>query len=313
MNAIPDETLLSALSIPGTHESLSLHGGPLLKRQVWTLDTQLKLGIRYFDMHVGIWLFNQKHISVSDSHWLFGQKIHFDEALGIFVNFLNVHRSETVLVKVTLHGLYKRKVREFMMNLIEKYRNNIWMKLSVPNMQQARGKIVLLQSDTFSIGTNNHDSYFFENGKLINVEVKIRNIKSQLCGHYIVLTNSAASAYRSPNTRAQKVNKQIYSFVDQHKKSSTNQGCIGVLSMDFPSVELIKNIIEIKPCNCKHQLEQHLHLTSQHLGQTGTQLKHHLDQSQKQQIEQHLGQSWKEELRQHLHQTLASLGLILNQ
>ncbi|XP_029299576.1 uncharacterized protein LOC115016051 [Cottoperca gobio] len=56
MRFIPDETPVSAISIPGTHESLSLHGGPLDKCQVWTLKDQLNVGIRYFEMHAGIWL-----------------------------------------------------------------------------------------------------------------------------------------------------------------------------------------------------------------------------------------------------------------
>ncbi|XP_034456201.1 uncharacterized protein LOC117770658 [Hippoglossus hippoglossus] len=125
MKSVPDETLISALSIPGTHESLSLHGGPLAKCQVWTLDKQLNLGVRYFDLHVGI---------------------------------------------------------------------------------------------------------------------------------------CAASRLSRPKTLAQTLNKQLDNFVVQHEKSSSNQGCLGVLSMNFPSADLIKNIIQLKPCNCiqKQQLRQHL-------------------------------------------------------
>ncbi|XP_047200192.1 1-phosphatidylinositol phosphodiesterase-like [Hippoglossus stenolepis] len=194
MKSVPDETLISALSIPGTHESLSLHGGPLAKCQVWTLDKQLNLGVRYFD----------------------------------------------------LHG----KVTKLMTELIDKNRNKIWTKSSIPNMQQVRGNIVLLQSDTFYRGIENQESTFFENKKLINVEAKIRNIKSQLCDHHVVLTDSAASRLSRPKTLAQTLNKQLDNFVVQHEKSSSNQGCLGVLSMNFPSADLIKNIIQLKPCNC---------------------------------------------------------------
>uniref|UniRef100_A0A3B4TTU4 Phosphatidylinositol-specific phospholipase C X domain-containing protein n=1 Tax=Seriola dumerili TaxID=41447 RepID=A0A3B4TTU4_SERDU len=248
MKSIPDETPLSAISIPGTHGSLSLYGGPLAKCQVWTLDKQLKVGLRFFDVHAGIWLQTQDDIYIWDSHWMLSQHIRFDEALRIIFNFLNVHSSETVLLKVTLHGVFKRKVVRLMKKVIEKYRNKIWTGLSVPNMQQARGKIVLLQSDTFRPGAKNSFSLFFENHQLINVEDKIRKLKPHLCDHHIVLTDSAASRFNSPKWLAQTINKQLNDFVVQHMKSSLNQGCLGVLSMNFPSVDLIKKIIQIKQC-----------------------------------------------------------------
>ncbi|XP_053302331.1 1-phosphatidylinositol phosphodiesterase [Pleuronectes platessa] len=272
MKSVPDETLISALSIPGTHESLSLHGGPLAKCQVWTLDQQLNLGVRYFDLHVGLWLSNQKYLYIRDSHWMFWQHAHLDEVLRIIFNFLNTHTSESVLVKVTLHGLYQGRATKLMTELIDKNRNKIWNKSSIPNMQQVRGNIVLLQSDTFNPGIENQESMFFENKKLINVEDKIRNIKSHLCDHHVVLTDTAASALSRPKTLAQTLNKQLVNFVVQHKKSSSNQGCLGVLSMNFPSADLIKNIIQLKPCNCvkgakigdggrKIQLKKPLHWT----------------------------------------------------
>nr|XP_046274200.1 flocculation protein FLO11-like [Scatophagus argus] len=249
MKSIDDETLVSAVSIPGTHESLSLYGGPLAIGQVWKLDTQLKAGLRYFDVHAGIWLPTQKDIYIRDSHWMFWQRIQFDEVLKIIFNFLEENSSETVLLKVILHGFYKTKVTELMKKMILKLKNKIWTKLSVPKMQEARGKIVLLQS-TFHDGTQNKESFFFENNKLKNVENKIQRIKSHLCDNQIVLTETTTSFLQSPKRLAKAVNKELYNFVVAHKKSSPNEGCIGVLSMNFPSADLIKNIIELKPCDC---------------------------------------------------------------
>ncbi|XP_054462549.1 1-phosphatidylinositol phosphodiesterase-like [Anoplopoma fimbria] len=149
MKDIPENTPVSAIAIPGTHESLSLHGGPLVKCQIWTLEDQLNVGIRYFDVHAGIWLPNQKHIYVQDRHWMFWQHIRLDEVLPIILDFLK---------------------------------------------------------DT--------------------------------------------SRIKSPKMFAKKVNKQLYNFVVQHKNSSLNQGCLGVLSMNFPSADLIQNIIQLKTCSC---------------------------------------------------------------
>ncbi|XP_070702945.1 uncharacterized protein [Pempheris klunzingeri] len=95
MKSIPDDTPVSAISIPGTHESLSLYGGPLATCQVWNLEKQLKMGLRYFDLHAGIWLPNQKHIYIRDSHWMFWQHTDFGEVLKIIFSFLKDHGSET--------------------------------------------------------------------------------------------------------------------------------------------------------------------------------------------------------------------------
>ncbi|XP_059920798.1 LOW QUALITY PROTEIN: uncharacterized protein LOC132467494 [Gadus macrocephalus] len=45
MKAVEDSSRLSALSIPGSHDSLSLDGGSLARHQAWPLDLQLRAGI----------------------------------------------------------------------------------------------------------------------------------------------------------------------------------------------------------------------------------------------------------------------------
>ena len=42
MKAVEDSSRLSALSIPGSHDSLSLDGGTLARHQAWPLDLQLR-------------------------------------------------------------------------------------------------------------------------------------------------------------------------------------------------------------------------------------------------------------------------------
>uniref|UniRef100_A0A3Q1HMN8 Uncharacterized protein n=1 Tax=Anabas testudineus TaxID=64144 RepID=A0A3Q1HMN8_ANATE len=224
MQSIPNETLLSAITIPGTHESLSLHGGPLAVCQVWTLDQQLKVGLRYFDIHTGIWIYTQKHI---------------------ILNFLNEHSSETVLLKVTVHWFHKDKVKTMINELIEQHKDKIWTKSSVPTLQQARGKIILLQSETFTAGAENHKSFFLMKNMLLHVEKKIKRIKSVLCNESIILTDSAASVFSSPRSLAKRFNTQLYDFLNQHKDTSLNQGCLGIFSMNFPGVDLIKSITDM--------------------------------------------------------------------
>ncbi|MCB2615736.1 phosphatidylinositol-specific phospholipase C, partial [Listeria monocytogenes] len=57
MSALPDTTNLAALSIPGTHDTMSYHGDitwtltkPLAQPQTMSLYQQLEAGIRYIDI-----------------------------------------------------------------------------------------------------------------------------------------------------------------------------------------------------------------------------------------------------------------------
>ncbi|XDV40860.1 hypothetical protein PO909_009859, partial [Leuciscus waleckii] len=52
METLDNETLISTLTIPGSHDAMALYGGPLAKCQAWSLEDQLKAGIRYFDLRV---------------------------------------------------------------------------------------------------------------------------------------------------------------------------------------------------------------------------------------------------------------------
>ncbi|MEQ2164756.1 hypothetical protein GOODEAATRI_010082 [Goodea atripinnis] len=249
MRSIPDETPISAIAIPGTHESLTLRGGPLAVSQVWTLEKQLRVGVRYLDIHAGIWLPTSTDISVRDANWMFSQGITLATVFIKVFDFLDTHRSEAVLMKVTLHGLYKDKVAQMVKKLIEKFKRRIWTKVSVPKLEQVRGKIIFLQNVRFPWGTENHKSYFFESNELKDVERKIKHIKWHLCGHYILLTETAAAAHRRPKTLAKSINEQLYDFVSKWKGSPI-KGCVGILSMDFPNANLIRNIIQLGVCAC---------------------------------------------------------------
>jgi hypothetical protein len=50
MREIKGTTMISELSLPGTHDSLSLYGGDAVENQVWTITKQLEAGIRFFDL-----------------------------------------------------------------------------------------------------------------------------------------------------------------------------------------------------------------------------------------------------------------------
>uniref|UniRef100_A0A3Q3AHY1 Phosphatidylinositol-specific phospholipase C X domain-containing protein n=1 Tax=Kryptolebias marmoratus TaxID=37003 RepID=A0A3Q3AHY1_KRYMA len=236
-------TPVSAVSIPGSHESLKLYGGPLAVCQVWTLDQQLRAGLRFFDIHAGFWLPTQTDLSIRDSNWKFWQNSRLDEVFRKILHFLDSHQTEAVLLRVTLHGFYKERAVQLVKKLIKKNENRFWTKHSVPKMKDARGKIVFLQNKMFPVGAENQKLFFFEFNKLKDVEGKVRRIRTRFCGQNIVLTENPARSLRSPKSLARSVNKQLKEFLQNHRRTSSNLGCLGVLSLDFPGPDLIQDII----------------------------------------------------------------------
>ncbi|KAL1258706.1 hypothetical protein QQF64_009283 [Cirrhinus molitorella] len=84
MESLDDEKLMSDITIPGTH------GGPSVECQSWSLEDQLKAGIRYFDLTVS-------GDKLKVVYGLFSQHTTFFEVFNIIKDFLSKFQTETVL------------------------------------------------------------------------------------------------------------------------------------------------------------------------------------------------------------------------
>jgi hypothetical protein len=102
MRALPDGRSLAALSIPGTHETMSIHGGALTQTQEdygdggGTLTAQLNAGIRMIDIRT--------RVNTGDTftihHGATYQNANFDDVLGRLADFLGAHPRETVVMRL---------------------------------------------------------------------------------------------------------------------------------------------------------------------------------------------------------------------
>ncbi|HWS36668.1 MAG TPA: phosphatidylinositol-specific phospholipase C [Actinoplanes sp.] len=92
---------LAALSIPGTHETLSIHGGDYTQTQenhgnsAATLTTQLDAGIRAIDVRARV---NEGN-TFTIHHGAVYQQANFDDVLNRLASFLSAHPGETVLLR----------------------------------------------------------------------------------------------------------------------------------------------------------------------------------------------------------------------
>lgn len=96
MRDIPDDTPVTALSIPGTHDSGCI-GGPLGVAQTQNLDLvhQLDAGIRFLDIRLAQY---QDDLVVHHDVVCMGKT--YTEVLDICAGFLKEHPSETILMSV---------------------------------------------------------------------------------------------------------------------------------------------------------------------------------------------------------------------
>lgn len=102
MGSVPDSRSLAALSIPGTHETMSIHGGAIAQTQEnfgdsgGTLAAQFNAGIRMIDIRARIETGN----SLVIHHGTYYQNANFDDVLTTIGTFLDNHPGETVLMRL---------------------------------------------------------------------------------------------------------------------------------------------------------------------------------------------------------------------
>jgi hypothetical protein len=102
MRGLTDSRSLAGLSIPGTHETMSIHGGAWTQTQEdfgdggGTLAAQLTAGIRMIDIRARV---NDGN-TFTIHHGATYQNANFDDVLGRLAAFLAAHPGETVLMRL---------------------------------------------------------------------------------------------------------------------------------------------------------------------------------------------------------------------
>ncbi|XP_048009876.1 1-phosphatidylinositol phosphodiesterase-like [Megalobrama amblycephala] len=250
METLDDEKLISKITIPGTHESLALHGGPLAECQSWSLENQLKAGIRYFDLRVS-------GFELIVMHGPIYQHTTLSEVLITIRKFLSEFTTETVLVRVKPIFPMKGKVQNLVENEI-KNAKDIWVKPSVPRIGEVRGKIVFVQKNSFKLGIILSETDKKGDYKVTNVKVKEEKIKKHLeeaanqcrTGSALSLSYSSGTSLGTymliwilPNGLAKQINPCLYDHLEKEFKNNSKP-CFGIIAMDFPGLDLIQTVIK---------------------------------------------------------------------
>ncbi|UKB85446.1 phosphatidylinositol-specific phospholipase C [Chryseobacterium sp. MEBOG06] len=153
MGKVNQKNSLKALSIPGTHDSgtYKISSAAFGARcQNYDIQQQLENGIRFLDIR----LVNSSYSSdpLSLYHGIISCDVTFGEVLNACQTFLKNHPSETVLMSVN-NEKSGQDISENFMYYLKKYNGLYYQGNSVPDLGQAKGKIVFFYR--FDLNTGN--------------------------------------------------------------------------------------------------------------------------------------------------------------
>jgi hypothetical protein len=157
-----DATSLAALSVPGTHETMSIHGGTSTQTQEnfgdsgATLTAQLTAGIRMIDIRARVNAGNTFTIH----HGATYQNANFDDVLARLSDFLAAHPGETVVMRLKQEctgeigsctdASGQRSFTDIFDAYVSRRPNLFWTPsvtrgsaAAMPNLGSVRGKVVL--------------------------------------------------------------------------------------------------------------------------------------------------------------------------
>lgn len=157
MGELGDDTKISKLSIPGTHNSAACRTAlPSVQCQGESVTEQLKHGVRFLDIRVGRMLVGgKKDQELQVIHGKFPVKIPFPlkllDALDEVYKFLQENPSETVIVSLKQEGSddWDNDQDEFAKaiwnNYIDPQKDRWYLNPGIPTLGDARGKAILFR------------------------------------------------------------------------------------------------------------------------------------------------------------------------
>ena len=262
MARLDDETSLNEIYLPGTHDSGALYSflGVSGKCQSYTIEEQLAMGVRFFDIRLQL-----RDNKLAVVHSFVDQKLSFDEVLNNYRAFLDTNPTEFIIVSIKQDADPENSSIPFE-DAVEDALNICLDSLLNPSTSlpssigEARGKVhIVARYSNASIGVpaNNGwaDSTSFELGSLYvqdyyaidSIESKMNDIAkafdiSKSKKHELVLNftscylTDALPPAHAP-TSAKMINPQLLELIINDKAAP----CVFI--SDFVTPELIQNII----------------------------------------------------------------------
>ncbi|CAE7243271.1 plcA [Symbiodinium sp. CCMP2456] len=252
MAALPDQLPLCKVSIPGTHDSATFQMWPLPvnwayvhaygQTQDWDISAQLAAGVRFLDLRVKAdgWLY----------HGPLACALTLEAALQTCHSFLQEHRSELLLLRIKDEERSRESAHR-VYELVKKFAKYMPLYFSQQSclVCDLRGKMLVLQDwqgpeITLPWGNSTMKIQDFWNpGSLKEKWVAVlkhlrgapRRQGEQLCANFL---SAQSFPRRTPRYFAGILNTRFCASVSRRRYSA-----LGIVVMDFPTQELINQII----------------------------------------------------------------------
>ncbi len=245
ISKLPDNLKLSQLTIPGTHNSCSFQGTPFAITQSYSLELQLKAGLRYFDLRLRP--INNK---LKLQHGIIEQKMEFSDCLKIFKNFLIENNKEFLIMHIQheYEDSNSKPIQELFPIYIKDYKDMI-IEYTGENflIKEMRGKIIYI--DVFNRSVRGIPNSCIQNKWVVNFITEVNKKKKVIKKHFNRCINfyddnkiyinflSASSDYLlcTPAQIAKVTNKIPFKY----------KGKLGIVLCDFPGEKLIEYLINM--------------------------------------------------------------------
>ena len=149
MRTIPNNTLITEIALPGTHDSAAWgSGNDMLYTQCLNFEKQLRYGIRFFDIRI-----RHYRNGFPLHHGFFYLNKNFGDFLLVVQNFLKANPTEMVLLRLKEDHKSEQNNRSIIGTLDSYLRNsNRYLKVltSKVTMGEARGSFVIMSDGPFN-------------------------------------------------------------------------------------------------------------------------------------------------------------------
>ncbi|KAL5594882.1 hypothetical protein FOVSG1_008571 [Fusarium oxysporum f. sp. vasinfectum] len=160
MGYLVDQNIsISALSIPGTHDSCTSawHDIPnprngMIRTQDMSITQQLNAGIRYFDIRASYKNIPARNrgqqVPLTAAHGDYVFPLSVEDVLGFFYTWLDTHPTEAVIVQLKADGgeTKSQNVSNDFYTLIQSNLDKYWVVAeTIPTLNQIKGKIQLVR------------------------------------------------------------------------------------------------------------------------------------------------------------------------
>ncbi|UQA91299.1 phosphatidylinositol-specific phospholipase C domain-containing protein [Streptomyces halobius] len=195
MSGIPDETKVTDISIPGTHESCAVHDDTAFgygRCQAQSLEWQLNNGIRFIDIRCA--RRSSQYFEVF--HGDINQHLYFGSVLQMCHEFLKARPTETIFMRLSQTKSnastadFQRTFEDIYLDQ-DGWRSLFHIENTLPTLGAVRGKIVLATSGPYIGGLNLGSSLFDtqDNWDKPGIDAKASYVRN----HLIKAVNAGAS------------------------------------------------------------------------------------------------------------------------